>query len=125
MMSWFSVSPAVMTGPQVAARWKVSRSFLRFAIDVALSISGTRRTTPLGGRAADIGLGGICGMLPEPLSVGERLNLEFTLPRERSAIRVLAKVRYSLGERHGFQFLNLDPAQRERIRRACEKLTIV
>ena len=114
-----------MTGPQVAARWKVSRSFPRFAISVPLSISGTRRTTPLTGRVADIGLGGICGMLSEPLTVGERLNLEFTLPRERTSVCVLAKVRYSLGERHGFQFLSLAPEQRERIRRACEKLTIV
>ena len=114
-----------MTGPQTAARWKVSRSFPRFAINVALSVSVTRRTAPIAGRVADIGLGGICGMLPEQLAVGERLNLEFTLPRDRGPIRVLAKVRYSLGERHGFQFLNLSPDQRERIRRACEKLTIL
>jgi c-di-GMP-binding flagellar brake protein YcgR len=114
-----------MTGPQAAPRWKVSRSFPRFAVNIPLSVSGTRRAAPIVGRVADIGLGGLCGMLPDPVTVGERLNLEFTLPRERTPIRVLAKVRYSLGERHGFQFLNLDPEQRERIRRACEKLTII
>jgi len=115
-----------MTGPLSTSRWKTARSFPRFAVDLPLQVKRAQQTGTLQCRTVDIGLGGLCGATgSEILPVGERVQLMFALARDGPEIAVTAKVRYSLPPRHGFQFLNLSPEQRERIRHACEALTIV
>ncbi len=109
-----------------AKKWKIARSFPRFAIDAPVTVSGTALAERISGRLADIGLGGLCALLPEQaVRVGERLWVEFHLSDAAQSLRVLAKVKYVAGERHGFQFLTLNAFQREQIRSACETLPIV
>jgi c-di-GMP-binding flagellar brake protein YcgR len=116
-----------MNGPAAETKkWKIARSFPRFAVDVPISIHGPALAGSLTGRIADVGLGGVCAVFAEQkLRGGERLWVEFTLPRAIEPLRILAKLKYIAGERHGFQFLNLAPRQREQIRSACEGLVIV
>jgi hypothetical protein len=126
-MAWTMMCelPGMSTAAE-AKKWKIARSFPRFAIDVAVMISGGSAGERKLGRIADIGLGGLCALLPEQtLLAGERLWVEFQLPQAAEPLRVLAKVKYVTGERHGLQFLTLTPYQREQIRSTCENLIIV
>ena len=109
-----------------ASNWKIARSFPRFAIDLPLTLSGGKLATPVSAKVADIGLGGLCAVLMEgEIRTGDRLQLEFILPGTAAPIAIMAKLKYVVEQRHGFQFLNITPDQRERIRRACENLPIV
>lgn len=109
-----------------AANWKIARSFPRFAIDLPVTLSGGKLVSVISARIVDIGLGGVCVILPAgEIRPGERMQLEFALPQTTSPIALMAKLKYVVEERHGFQFLTITPEQRERIRRACEKLSIV
>jgi c-di-GMP-binding flagellar brake protein YcgR len=118
--------PALSSPATDVRKWKIARSFPRFAIDMDVSVSGLAPGEILPTRSLDIGLGGICVAIDEQkLRGGERLWIEFRLPSALNRLRVLAKLKYIAGERHGFQFLNLAPDQREQIRRACERLVIV
>ena len=106
--------------------WKIARSFPRFAIDVPLTISGGKLESVLHGRIADIGLGGVCGVLTAgQIRIGDRVQLEFALAGGSNLMTFMAKLRYVVEQRHGFQFLTITPEHRERIRRACENLVIV
>src|SRR5438270_6607346 len=106
--------------------WKIARSFPRFAIDVPLIISSGKLESVLHGKIADIGLGGVCGVLTSgQVRVGDRIQLEFSLPGGSGPMTFMAKLKYVVGQRHGFQFLTITPEQRERIRRVCESLVIV
>jgi len=106
--------------------WKIARSFPRFAIEAALTVSSGKLESALHGKIADVGLGGVCGILTEgQIRIGERVQLEFTLPGGADPITLMAKLKYVVEQRHGFQFLTITPEQRERIRRACENLVIV
>ena len=109
-----------------ASNWKIARSFPRFAIDLPLAISGGKLEAAISASIVDIGLGGLCAVLSEgQIRPGDRLQLEFTLPQSPSPITLMAKLKYVIEQRHGFQFLTITPEQRERIRRACEGLHIV
>jgi PilZ domain-containing protein len=115
-----------VTSPVDLKKWKIARSFPRFGIDVPITVTGSGLPGPRNGHLVDIGLGGLCAKLvEEPLRTGERFWVEFMLPRTAQPMKVLAKVKYTAGQRHGFQFLSITPAQRELIRSVCEKLTIV
>ena len=108
------------------SNWKIARSFPRFAIDLSLTLSGAKLAAPIAARVADIGLGGLCAILSEgQIRPGDRLQLEFSLPQSSAQLILMAKLKYVVEQRHGFQFLTLTPEQRERIRRACENLPIV
>lgn len=113
--------------PQPAAgKWKIARSFPRFALSRAVIVFSSRITEQLSGRMADIGLGGLCVLLPKTsLGPNERVYVEFRLAIGAEPMRVGAKLCYIAGDRHGFQFLNITPQQRDDIRRACQHLQIV
>jgi hypothetical protein len=109
-----------------ASNWKIARSFPRFAVDLPVTFSGGKLAAAISARIADIGLGGLCAILAETqLRPGERIQLEFTLPGNATPIALMAKLKYVIEQRHGFQFLTITAEQRERIRRACENLPIV
>lgn len=89
-------------------------------------LEGTNLAVPLTGKIVDIGLGGLCASFPgAALAAGSRFYLEFRVPLAVAALRVLAKVRYAVEGRHGFQFLNITAEQRDLIRRACQGLPII
>ena len=117
-------SPAFDTG-----KWRIARSFPRFATDlvvrVHLSFVPTERE-PLLGRMVDIGLGGACVTVAEgTLGPRQKVLLEFRFPMSLQALRLKASVRHAKEGRYGFQFLDLQPEEREKIRKACATLKIV
>jgi len=101
-----------------------TRRFPRFAIDVRLQVKmfqeGEFRTC--WGRSTELGQDGIGATLTGSLESGEIVTLEIPLPLTPYPIKVRAIVRYRQGLRYGFEFLTLNEAQRDTVRRVCQYL---
>jgi len=74
------------------------------------------------GRSTEMGQDGIGATLTGSLESGEIVTLEIPLPLTPYPIKVRAIVRYRQGLRYGFEFLTLNEAQRDTIRRVCQYL---
>src|SRR5438309_6745779 len=111
-------------GNAPAAKVTFTRRFPRFVIDVRLQVkmfqAGEFRAC--WGRSTEMGQDGIGATLTGSLEPGEIVTLEIPLPLTPYPIKVRAIVRYCQGLRYGFEFLTLNTAQRETIRRVCDYL---
>jgi hypothetical protein len=107
-----------------SGKFTFTRRFPRFAIDVRLQVKmfqdGEFRTC--WGRSTEMGQDGIGATLTGTLENGEIVTLEIPLPLTPYPIKVRAIVRYCQGLRYGFEFLTLNDAQRDTIRRVCDYL---
>jgi hypothetical protein len=101
-----------------------SRRFIRYALDIHLSVHVFRsgENVSYWGRSNELGEDGIGATLTGELEPGEVVSMEMALPTAPFPIKFRALVRYRDGLRHGFEFLALSPAQRDQIRRVCETL---
>jgi c-di-GMP-binding flagellar brake protein YcgR len=111
-------------------KWRAARSFPRFATDLVARVYFTApgdERPPLLGRMVDVGLGGARVMVPEgTLDARQKVILEFRFAMSLQPLRLKASVRHVRQENHyGFQFLDLQSDEREKIRRACATLKIV
>lgn len=110
--------------PAPGGKFTFTRRFPRFAIDVRLQVKmfqdGEFRTC--WGRSTEMGQDGIGATLTGSLENGEIVTLEVPLPLTPYPIKVRAIVRYCQGLRYGFEFLTLNTAQRDTIRRVCDFL---
>jgi len=111
--------------PATSSRTK--RRFPRYALDARLSVQVFRAgaSISLWGRSNELGQDGIGGTLTGELEVGEVVTLEFALPTKVQPLKLRAVVRYRHGLRHGFEFLTVNSALRDDIRRACEMLSCI
>ena len=112
------------SGKAPAGKVNFTRRFPRFAIDARLQVKmfqeGEFRTC--WGRSTEIGQDGIGATLTGSLESGEIVTLEIPLPLTPYPIKVRAIVRYRQGLRYGFEFLTLNEAQRDTVRRVCQYL---
>jgi hypothetical protein len=112
-----SVKPATATGAY-------ARRFPRFAIDARVQVrmfqAGEFRSC--WGRSTELGQDGIGATLTGELETGEIVSLEIPLPLSPYPLKARAIVRYRQGLRYGFEFLTLNNAQRDILRRVCEVL---
>jgi len=113
-----------LRGKASAGKVTFTRRFPRFAIDVRLQVKmfqeGEFRTC--WGRSTELGQDGIGATLTGSLENGEIVTLEIPLPLTPYPIKVRAIVRYRQGLRYGFEFLTLNEAQRDTVRRVCQYL---
>ena len=107
-----------------AGKFTFTRRFPRFTLDVRLQVKmfqeGEFRTC--WGRSTELGQDGIGATLTGNLETGEIVTLEIPLPFTPYPIKVRAIVRYRQGLRYGFEFLTLNEAQRDTLRRVCQYL---
>ncbi len=103
---------------------KSTRRFPRYPLDVRLTVHVFRAGTNLSlwGRSSEVGQDGIGGTLTGELELGEVVSLEFALPAAVHPLKLRGVVRYRNGLRHGFEFLAMNAAQREDLRRTCDML---
>lgn len=108
-------------------KWKIARSFPRFEIELPVTILGLGMdTSSLPAKMVDVGLGGSCIVIEDAQLVPrQKVLLEFRFPMSLSPLRVKAMVRHRNAPRYGFQFMDLEPEDREKIRRACSSLKII
>jgi hypothetical protein len=101
-----------------------SRRFPRYPLDVKLTVHVFRagENGSFWGRSNELGEDGIGATLTGTLEPGEVVAMELLLPMAGYPMKFRALVRYRDGLRHGFEFLALTEAQRDEIRRVCERL---
>lgn len=87
----------------------------RFKLDVAVTIDSPSQGC-ISGRTLDLSDHGLSATVPVELPVGEIVQLNFKL--QLGAVVVFATVRNRNGHRHGFKFVEPNPAQ-HRIRENC------
>jgi len=102
------------------------RRFPRYQLDVRIVVHVFRAgvNSTVWGRSTMIGQEGIGGTLTGGLELGEVVGLEFTLPLSRQPTKLRAIVRYKDGFQYGLEFLAMDAAQKEALRRACSILPL-
>lgn len=112
------------SSPAKPGKFTFTRRYPRFALDVRLQVKmfqdGEFRNC--WGRSTEMGQDGIGATLTGSLEQGEIVTLEIPLPLTPYPIKVRAIVRYRQGLRYGFEFLTLNDAQRDTVRRVCQYL---
>ena len=95
--------------------WPKTRQFERFELETKLTVRTA--DAELRGWCADVGEGGLGGIIAARLFDRQEVAVEFELPSVREPLVVRAVVRYTNGFRYGFEFLSLTSEQREAIAR--------
>lgn len=101
--------------PEGPARRRYAR--YRLAIPFDLTVFRPSAVTRLTGQAADVGEGGLCGVISGAALPGERVELTLALPASLDLLNVRAVVRHQSGLHCGFEFLSLEPVHREQLQR--------
>jgi c-di-GMP-binding flagellar brake protein YcgR len=103
------------------------RRYQRYEIDTQLHVTvlGVEQRGTMRGRSLDISEVGIAGVFVTVWDVGTPVNLEFTVPVMRSAVKVRGLLRSHSGYRYGFEFVDLSPEQREIISKTCRTLALL
>ena len=99
----------------------------RFNVDVRLRLVVTKggKNVMVHGRGNDISENGMALFVAHQLEVGDRLEVEFTLPYSRQPLRVGITIRNKNGYRYGVEFMTLSVPQREEVLRLCKALTLL
>ncbi len=99
----------------------------RYNVDVRLRLIVFKggRNLAIHGRGNDISETGMALFVAHELQVGDRLEVEFTLPYSHQPLRAGIAVRNRNGYRYGVEFLTLSGPQREEILRLCKALTLI
>jgi PilZ domain len=103
------------------------RRYQRYEIDTQLQVTvlGVEQPGAMQGRALNISEAGIAGVFVTAWDVGTPVQLEFSVPITRSPIKVGGLLRSHSGHRYGFEFVDLNPDQREMISRTCRTLALL
>ena len=103
------------------------RRYQRYEIDTQLHVTvlGVEQQGTMRGRSLDISEVGIAGVFVTVWDVGTPVRLEFLVPVTRNPIRVGGVLRSHSGHRYGFEFVDLNPDQREIRSRTCRTLALL
>lgn len=99
----------------------------RYNVDVRLRLIVAKdgKSAVVHGRGNDISEDGLALFVAHDFEVGQRVEVEFTLPYSRQPLRVWIAIRNRNGYRYGVEFLNLSQPQRLEIARLCKALTLL
>lgn len=99
----------------------------RYNVDVRLRLVVTKdgKSAVVHGRGNDISENGLALFVAHELEVGQRMEVEFTLPYSRQPLRVRIAIRNRNGYRYGAEFLTLSTPQQHEISRLCKALTLL
>ena len=98
------------------------REHARFALDLRLIV---RTATRIYGRTRDISESGLGATVPEDLSLGDMMELEFELPEATEPLTIIARVSYRHGFHYGFRFVSPTSRQIQQIRRSTRSLPVI
>jgi hypothetical protein len=103
------------------------RRYQRYEIDTQLHVTvpGVKQQKPRRGQALNISEAGIAGVFVTVWDVGTPVHLEFSVPVTQSPIRVGGVLRSQSGHCYGFEFVDLNPHQREIIGKTCRTLALL
>ena len=103
-----------------------ARRFPRYEIDTEIHVAmfGTEKQEVIRGRALNISEAGVAGLFVTGWDAGTAVNLKFFVPVVSNPLSVDAVVRSRSDHRYGFEFVELNPVQREIIGKTCRALAL-
>ena len=103
------------------------RRFPRYEIDteVAVATVGARDQRVMRGRSLNISKAGMAGLFVTGWPAGTAVTLKFPVPVVSSPLSVDAIVRSRSDYRYGFEFMELNPVQRQIISKTCRTLALL
>jgi len=104
-----------------------ARRFPRYEIDTEMHVatSGREKQVVMRGRALNISEAGVAGLFVTGWDPGAAVNLKFFVPVVSNPLIVDAVVRSRSDHRYGFEFVELNPVQRETIGKTCRALALL
>src|SRR3979411_1048008 len=101
-----------------------ARRFTREEVDTESHVVtfGREKQEVVRGRALNISEAGVAGLFVTGWDAGTTVNLKFVVPVVSNPLSVDAVVRSRSEYRYGFEFVELNPAQREVISKTCRTL---
>jgi len=93
--------------------WTAKRQYRRVILDVPLIVKWDG--TLILARSLDISEGGLGAKVRDRCPDGQIVELQFALDDASTTMHLRAVCKYGSDARHGFQFLNINPEQRETI----------
>jgi PilZ domain len=103
-----------------------TRRVTRYRTDIPLIVHvWGKEDLRVHGRCFEIGEGGLGAVITSEFPAGEMVSLELSLSQAPGVQQLRAVVRHRMGFLHGFEFLGLQPEQREVIRAYCRTLATV
>ena len=101
------------------------RRYPRYEIDTELHVTTPDERATMRGRSLNISEAGTAGVFVTEWEVGTAVRLEFSVPVTSRPVRVGGILRSRSGYRHGFEFGDLSPEQREIINKTCRTLALL
>jgi c-di-GMP-binding flagellar brake protein YcgR len=103
-----------------------ARRFPRYEIDTEIHVATFQREKQevMRGRALNISEAGVSGLFVTGWEAGTVVNLKFFVPVVSHPLSVDAVVRSRSDHRYGFEFVELNPVQREIIDKTCRALAL-
>jgi c-di-GMP-binding flagellar brake protein YcgR len=104
-----------------------ARRFPRYEFDTEIHVAtfGEEKQQVMRGRALNISEAGVAGLFVTGWDAGTAVNLKFFVPVASNPLSVEAVVRSRSDHRYGFEFVELNPAQREVIDKTCRTLALL
>ena len=104
-----------------------ARRFPRYEIDTEIHAAtfGKEKQEVMRGRALNISEAGVSGLFVTGWDAGTAVNLKFSVPVVSNPLSVDAVVRSRSDYRYGFEFVDLNPVQREIIGKTCRALSLL
>ena len=104
-----------------------ARRFPRYEFDTEIHVDafGEEKQEVMRGRALNISEAGVAGLFVTGWDAGTAVNLKFFVPVASNPLSVEAVVRSRSDHRYGFEFVELNPAQREVIDKTCRTLALL
>jgi hypothetical protein len=104
-----------------------ARRFPRYEIDTEIHVAtfGREKQEVMRGRALNISEAGVAGLFLTGWDAGTAVNLKFFVPVVSNPLSVDAVVRSRSDHRYGFEFVELNPVQREIIDKTCRALALL
>ena len=104
-----------------------ARRFPRYEIDTEIHVAtlGREKREVMRGRALNISEAGVAGLFVTGWDAGTAVNLRFSVPVVSNPLSVDAVVRSRSDHRYGFEFMELNPVQREIIDKTCRALALL
>jgi c-di-GMP-binding flagellar brake protein YcgR len=99
----------------------------RYEIDTEIHVAtfGKEKQEIVRGRALNISEAGVAGLFVTGWDAGTTVNLKFSVPVVSNPLSVDAVVRSRSDYRYGFEFVDLNPVQREIIGKTCRTLALL
>ncbi len=124
---WKNAMSQLSSGTAISGIGSEKRRWSRYAIDVRVraTVHADHASRTVYGRGTALGRCGMAAVLPIELSVGDKINVDLTLPYCTQSFTMAAVVRNRSSFTYGLEFVGISASHQAEIERVCRLLVIL